>query len=110
MKCHELALRIQEIHPEAAVKDVARLCLLLANANEETERLQDDDHLAEAWREISMRLQAATDQHAAMTDELDLLSRSNVSQLGPDQVWTLLRAIRVQSQVLQFYVGAPLPV
>ena len=107
MNCHELAKRIEQFHPAAPPKDVARLCLLLANAVGDVSTLQDDKRLAEAWREISIRVQAATDQHAAMTAELETLSQSDVAELGEHQFWTLLRAIKVQSQVLQFYVGAP---
>ena len=73
--------------------------------------LEDDDILAEAWGEMGMRLQAATDQHAAMTEELDEISRRHPSEFTVDHVWTLLRAIKVQSQVLQLYLGnSPLEV
>ena len=110
MNCHELAKRIEQFQPSAPPKDVARLCLLLANTVDDVASLHDDNRLAEAWREISIRMQAATDQHAAMTAELEELSQSDVAQLGQDQFWTLIRAIKVQSQVLQFYVGAPVAV
>jgi hypothetical protein len=110
MHCHELARRIEAVHPGASARDVARLCLLLANSTEDVETLREERTLTQTWREISLRLQAATDQHAAMTAELEALSRSQASELGPEQIWTLLRALKVQSQVLQFYLGAPLPV
>jgi predicted component of type VI protein secretion system len=110
MHCHELAQRIEAFHPGASAKDVARLCLLLANSTDDAESLRDDQTLTQAWRDISLRLQAATDQHAAMTAELETLSRSSAGELGQEQIWTLLRALKVQSQVLQFYLGAPLPV
>jgi hypothetical protein len=110
MNCHELAKRIEELHSEADPKDVARLCLLLANSVEDIDDLGDDDRLVEAWRDINMRFQAATDQHAAMTAELDALSRANAATLDREQLWVLLRALKVQSQMLQFYIGASTPV
>jgi hypothetical protein len=110
MNCHELAQRIESFHPAASARDVARLCLLLANSTDDVASLSDEGTLTTAWREISLRLQAATDQHAAMTAELEALSQSDAGELGPDQIWTLLRALKVQSQVLQLYLGTPLPV
>ena len=55
-----------------------------------------------------MKLQAATDQHAAMTQELEDLANSDPEKFSRDQIWVLIRAIKVQSQVLQMYVGQPL--
>jgi hypothetical protein len=103
--CHELAQRIEELQPEALPRDVARICLLLANYLEDLEELTDSDRLTQVWQEMGIRLQAATDQHAAMTAELEELAKSNPRQFTMEQVWTLIRAIKVQSQVLQLYVG-----
>ena len=111
MKCQELAANIQRLQPEAMPRDVARLCLLLANFVGNLDRLGDERHLTEAWQEMGLRLQAATDQHAAMTEELERLAQSDPEKFTPDQIWVLIRAIKVQSQVLQLYVGnAPLDV
>lgn len=107
MKCTDLAQRIENIRPGADVRDVARLCLLLSNASDNVETLGTDDQLADAWQEMDLRLQAATDQHAAMTEELEDLARSDPQKFAPDQIWILIRAIKVQSQILQLYVGEP---
>ena len=106
MKCNELAERIERLHPEASPQDVARLCLLLSNCDEPSEDFESDSRLAEAWQEMGMRLQAATDQHAAMTEELEDLAQTDPRQFSSDQIWILIRAIKVQSQILQMYVGA----
>ena len=108
MKCHELADRIEHLQPEAMPRDVARLCLLLTNYVDDIELLEDDEHLSQAWQEMGIRLQAATDQHAAMTEELERLADTSPDALNLEQVWVLIRAIKVQSQVLQLYVGQPL--
>jgi hypothetical protein len=105
MKCTDLARRIEELRPGADVRDVARLCLLLSNASNCVEELSSDIRLASAWQEMDLRLQAATDQHAAMTEELEDLARSDPQKFTPDQIWILIRAIKVQSQILQLYVG-----
>ena len=105
MNCVELAQRITELQPEATERDVARLCLLLANAVDDIDDFDDEQKLTTVWQEMCWRLQAATDQHAAMTDELENLARSDPQQFSPDQIWILIRAIKVQSQVLRLYVG-----
>ena len=107
MTCQELADRIQRLQPEASARDVARVCLLLANTIDDVSKLDDDELLTAAWREAGLRLEAATDQHAAMTEELELLARSDPRQFTPEQIWILIRAIKVQGQILQLYVGEP---
>lgn len=110
MNCNQLAHLIEDIQPDASPRDVARLCLLLANDTDELERLGDSDNLMKAWNEVGMKLQAATDQHAAMTMELDELAHSDPEKFTRDQIWILVRAIKVQSQVLQMYVGSGIEV
>jgi hypothetical protein len=111
MHCHELARRIERLQPEADVRNVARLCLLLANSTPDVAQLEDDHHLASAWQEIYLRMQATADQHAAMTEELDGLARADPKRFTADQIWVLIRAIKVQSQILQMYLGeSSLPV
>mgnify|MGYP007059499573 CR=1 FL=1 len=108
MNCQTLAESIQRLQPEADITDVARLCLLLSNTVEQLEDMQDEETLTSAWKKVSLQLQSATDQHAAMTMELEELASSDPKQFSPDQIWVLIRAIKVQSQILQLYVGAPL--
>ena len=67
----------------------------------------EDSSLTAACKDMDLRLQAATDQHAAMTEELECLARSDPQKFAPEQIWILIRAIKVQSQILQFYVGEP---
>lgn len=107
MKCTELAQRIEKIRPGADIRDVARLCLLLSNSSNSLEELNRDETLEELWQETDLRMQVATDQHAAMTAELECLAGSDPQKFRPEQIWILIRAIKVQSQMLQFYVGEP---
>lgn len=105
INCEKLAARIQTLEPRADVREVARTCLLLSNMRDQLDDLDDDQKLAEAWRELSLMLQLATDQHAAMTEELEQLAKSNPNEFDKEQIWVLVRAIKVQSQVLQLYLG-----
>jgi len=107
MKCAELADRIERLRPDANPSDVARLCLLLSNSLDSIEALADDSALTAAWKEMDLRVQVATDQHAAVTEELECLARSDPQKFTSDQIWILIRAIKVQSQILQLYIGEP---
>jgi hypothetical protein len=40
-----------------------------------------------------------------MTDELERLAKSDPRKFTPDQIWILIRAIKVQGQILQLYIG-----
>jgi hypothetical protein len=103
----ELADRIEQLQPQASPQDVARLCLLLTNSVDDIEGLREKRALQEAWKRTGLRLQVATDQHAAMTQELEELASSDPKSFNQDQIWVLIRAIKVQSQILQMYVGHP---
>jgi hypothetical protein len=107
MKCQKLAAQIERSQPEASTSDVARLCLLLANEVDDLAQLQDEHRLEAASREMEMRMQAATDQHAAMTVELEELAESDPQKFHPEQIWILIRAIKVQSQILEMFLGQP---
>lgn len=105
MRCNDLADRIQQLRPDADPREVARLCLLLSNAAGDLDSLTDERQLQEMWRQVDIRMQAVTDQHEAMTEELELLARTSPQKFQADQVWTLIRAIKVQGQILQMYLG-----
>jgi hypothetical protein len=105
MKCAELAEQIEKLQPSAPPQDVARLCLLLTNSVDDLESLRNQRALHDAWKRTGLQLQVATDQHAAMTEELENLAASDPQSFSQDQIWILIRAIKVQSQILQMYVG-----
>ncbi|HTU25610.1 MAG TPA: hypothetical protein VMF30_09450 [Pirellulales bacterium] len=109
MNCQQLAARIAAIEPAAGGRDVARLCLLMSNYAEDVRRLADEAVFQDAWDHVGLRLQAASDQHAAMTEELEHLADSHPATYSPQQIGTLLRAIKVQSQILALYLGQPQP-
>ncbi len=103
MNCHSLSQRISELQPELAPVDVARLCLLIFTNVQDVDSLGDDEVLKKAWRNASFRLEAATDQHAAVSQELEEMCGDGPIQFTPEQLWILLRAVKVQSQILELY-------
>ena len=107
MTCHELAKRLSELQPELSAVDVARLSLMILSQCDDVNHLSDDDALMSAWKSASFRLEAATDQHAAVAAELDTIASDGPVQFTPNQLWVLLRAVKVQSQILELYTDEP---
>ncbi len=111
MNVQELTQLIEERHDGQDPSEIARLCLVLLNSVDNLETLRDEARLREACRSASLRLQVSTDQHAAMTQELEELASSDPRAFQSEQIWVLVRAIKVQSQILQMYLGgSPLDV
>ena len=67
--------------------------------------LDNDQHFESAWKDLNLRLSAASDQHAAVTDELTELAQSDPKDFTQDQIWILVRAIKIQSQIIELYTG-----
>lgn len=107
MTCHELARRLLEFEPDLSPTAVARMSLLLLNQVDNSDDLLDDDELQRQWKLACIRLQAATDQHAAMTNDLECLAANGPVRYEPAQVWTLFKALKVQSQLLELYLNEP---
>ena len=95
------------MQPGMVPADVARLCLIILNRCDDPGDLTDQQALITAWKNASFRLEAATDQHAAVAEELEQLGGDGPIQFTPDQLWTLLRAVKVQSQLLGLYTDQP---
>jgi hypothetical protein len=105
MNCSEIAKRIERQNPGADALEIARMCTLICTAVPDRKLLTDDEYFLDVWDEVNLRLQAATDQHAAVTEELEQLSESDPREFSPEHVWILVRSIKVQNQLLRLYVG-----
>jgi len=107
MTCHEIAQRLSALHPELPQVDIARLALMILAQSDDPSSLQDDDALVEAWQSATFRLESASDQHAAVANELDAMCNDGPVEFTSDQLWILLRAVKVQSQILELYTDQP---
>ena len=105
MTCEELARRVQTLQPDLSALDVARLCLLILNEDPEGQRITTDESLQGIWKSTVFRMEAANDQHAAVSRELEAFGESGPVEFSPDQLWLLMRAIKVQGQILEMYAG-----
>jgi hypothetical protein len=104
MTCSALAQQIERMSPNAAARDVARACLLIANSQERLGPLRDQRTLRKAWRCARLKEKIALDQLIAVSDELNELFASDAASFGADGIRTLFRAIKVQHQILRMYV------
>ncbi len=108
MDCAQLARRIENLLPTATPVDVARWCVVMLNLTADNPaRLDVETGFAQLWNEAHLRLNAARDQHEATQSELENLARSDPKKFSADQIWILVRALKVQSQLLQFYTRQP---
>ena len=65
----------------------------------------DDPTLESLFEAVTSDLAVATEQHAAVSEELDQLAETAPCEFSPDHVWTLVRAIKAQGRFLQMYLG-----
>ncbi|MEM1227386.1 MAG: hypothetical protein AAGJ40_16930 [Planctomycetota bacterium] len=103
MSCHELAERLSTLRPDLTPLEIARLCLMLLNSTRDPSVFADDRQLSRAWQTASFRLETATDQHAAVVSELNAMIGDSPIEFSPDQLWALMRALKVQGQMLELY-------
>jgi hypothetical protein len=93
------------LHPEFSPVEQLRLALLVSQQADTLDELIDVNELDSACENMGMQLSAASDQHNAVADELDSLAAGDPCEFSSDHVWTLVRAIKVQSQILNLYLG-----
>ena len=102
-----IAKRVEKQIPYADALEIARMCTLMCGAVQDIATLSDDKKFLEIWDEVNLRLQAATDQHVAVSEELESLTNSDPQDFSSEQIWVLVRSIKVQNQLLRLYVGDP---
>lgn len=106
MKSSELAAKLEALNPSSTPKEVARMCTTLTSILDESSALYDEHQFEKICDEVNLRLSFASDQQAAVVQELEQLTNSAPEDFTPDQIWILVRAIKVQSQMLSFYTGS----
>ena len=111
MNCSGLAQHIERISPDLTPTDVGRMTLLMVTAAESEgilmSELDDESVVRKLWKKVQFRYESAIDQHAAVADELAEFG-GDATQFDPEQLWMLARALKVQSRVLEMYMGVDL--
>lgn len=102
----ELAKLLEAIEPGMPPSHTARMLLLIVQScGESLEGLTDRGSIEEILQAIQMQLQSALDQESAVAEELDQLAATRPAEFNPSHVWTLIRAIKVQKQILDLFVS-----
>lgn len=105
MQAHELVQSVANISGHDDPIEHLRMALLIGLRQSDLASLESQDELLAQYREVTALIQSNTDQHAAVSDELDTLALSQPCEFSPSHIWTLVRAIKIQSRVLQMYLG-----
>ena len=113
MELTSLLKQVMVRMPSAKPAEVFRMAMLLCHAHsdagwarsEETHELDLSGSIDRRLQEISLQLTLQEDQHAAIAEELDSLASTEPCQFSVQHLWTLIRAIKVQSQLLNLYLG-----
>jgi hypothetical protein len=104
MNAEHLVHDVQALMPNASQFEVLQMAYLVSVETKATDR-QDSSRLAQVVEEIRPRLRIASDQFAAVAHELSGVGRFDPCKFSPTQLWSLLRSIKVHSQLLQLYMG-----
>ncbi|MEC8555110.1 MAG: hypothetical protein VXZ82_08920 [Planctomycetota bacterium] len=105
MNACELVEAIQEIRPDHSPSDHLRIALLLTLKHDNVQPLEATDALEDQLQDIQLQLSLHHDQHAAVAGELDSLAATAPTEFSPQHLWTLVRALKVQGQMLNMYLG-----
>lgn len=105
MELRDLLTEVEKMKGDSDPMEASRMLLLLSIQDPSLSGYQDPMVLKQRYREIELRMHSAADQHSAVAEELDLLASTTPCEFTPDHVWTLIRAIKVQSGLLNMYLG-----
>ena len=103
-----LSQLIEQIHkqlPKACDRQIACLAMLLCDRDPKLECLANRSDFLSLLDDIQLKMQSIDDQHAAVAYELDQLALTQPCEFEPKHVWTLIRAIKVQSQFVDMLTG-----
>ena len=103
MNLFKILSSTKEIRPNASDEQIVRWILMMLVSEESI----TEESLASSVMQAEQTSRLMEDQVAAVTEELDMLASSQPSEFSPSHIWTLLKAIRVQQQMLELYDPTP---
>ena len=106
MNAQQLVNRLTRLRKDDDLAELLRAALLIALHAPDLNNLDDDEKIERQLQEIEWQMRASLDQHAAVADELDSLATTAPCDFTSEHLWTLVRAIKVQNQILNLYLGA----
>lgn len=100
----QLVHLIRDINPGLDEVEVAQLAHILLLQNPDRERATEEEILS-----VQLQLTQLEDQLSAVAQDLEMLAATEPTEFSPSHVWTLIRAIKAQSQMLSFYQMSECP-
>ncbi|MEM8679588.1 MAG: hypothetical protein AAGF97_09580 [Planctomycetota bacterium] len=104
MKVEHLASKIKNLQPHWHSSDIAEMCLMLS-VSDDIETFENDSELSNKCSTLHLKRQHVTEQYGAVLEELNELADSDPTKFGREQVWSLLRAIKIQDQIIKLHLG-----
>ena len=104
MNASELVTAVGNLRPELPADEHLRVALVLSQTESAATLLNSLEDLEERIQVVINQLTATYDQHAAVGHELDSLAATVPCEFTPDHVWTLVRALRIQTQIVSLYM------
>ena len=105
MRLSQLIEQLQKQLPTKCDRQIACLAMLLCDRDPKLECLASKSDFSSLLDDIQLRMQSIDDQQAAVANELDQLALTQPCEFEPKHVWTLIRAIKVQSQFVDMLTG-----
>jgi hypothetical protein len=97
--------QLSEQLPNASERRLACLAMLVCDRSPTLACLNDKPSFLSLLDDIHLKIQSLDDQHAAVALELDSLAQTEPCEFEPKHIWTLIRAIKVQSQFVDLLTG-----
>lgn len=101
MECPCLLREVMVRLPDATPAETFRMAMLLSHHAADDER-----NIDQRIQDLTLQLALYDDQHSAIAEELDGLASTEPCHFNVQHLWTLIRAIKVQSQLLNLYLGS----
>ena len=103
MQLSDLVQQIERVLPGEDPVRIAQLTNLLINSTEYEQVVENEKLFCELIFEMQLRLAASNDQLNGVSIDLHQLCQTDPREFNRDQIWVLLRAIKIQSQVLELF-------
>jgi hypothetical protein len=104
MTMTQLITWLEALEPNASPCERAEwLFLLVQDCQGELSCYENPEAVLARLKPLRLQWQWTLDQEAAVADELDQLASTHPAEFSPKHVWTLIRAIKVQKQIIGFY-------
>lgn len=106
MRLSQLIERLQEQLPKACDRQIACFAMLFCDRDPKLKCLAKKADFKSLLEEIQLGMHSIDDQYAAVANELEQLALTQPCEFEPKHIWTLIRAVKVQSQFVDMLTGA----